>query len=213
MKISKSGLAILPSRLSSFESPKPAIEQYPTDSERAAETLWLAAMHSDIQEKSVADLGCGTGILGIGALLLGASKVFFVDIDKDALKILKENIGTAEKLSGEGLIQRAEIMNSGISELKIRADTVLENPPFGVQSSHADREFLEKAFETADVIYSIHKAESNNFINKLSASHGFRITNHLEFDFPIKKTMPYQKRKIHRFRAGLWRIEKAVDSR
>jgi len=210
MKISKSGLAILLSRLSQFESPKPAIEQYATDSETAAEALWLAAMHSDIQEKSVADLGCGTGVLGIGALLLGAARVFFVDIDKDALKVLKENIQTAEKLSGEALTERAEIINSGISELTIRADTVLENPPFGVQKSHADRGFLEKAFETAPVVYSIHKAESDTFINKFSASHRFRITNHLEFELPIRRSMPHHSRRIHRFRAGLWRMEKSI---
>ncbi len=36
--------------------------------------------------KSVLDLGCGSGILGIGAGLLGADDVTFVDIDSVAVK-------------------------------------------------------------------------------------------------------------------------------
>jgi putative methylase len=208
MKLSKSGLAIILSRLSSFESPKSGLEQYPTDSEIAAETLWLAAMNSDIQDCAVADLGCGTGILGIGALLLGAAKVFFIDLDSDALETLKQNLKSAEELSGEELISRAEVIHSDISGMTITADTVIENPPFGVKDEHADREFLEKAFQSANVVYSIHKAESNDFINKISARNAFRITHHLEFDFPIKKTMAHHSKRIYRFKAGMWRLEK-----
>ena len=39
----------------------------------------------------VIDLGCGSGILGIAALKLGASFVTAVDIDPEAVKIAKEN--------------------------------------------------------------------------------------------------------------------------
>lgn len=208
MKLSKSSLAILLSKLSAFESPKSGLEQYPTDSEIAAETLWLAAMNSDIEDSAVADLGCGTGILGIGALLLGAAKVFFIDLDADALETLKKNLKSAEELSGEELVSRAEVIHSDISGMTITADTVIENPPFGVKDEHADREFLEKAFQSANVVYSIHKAESNEFISKLAARNAFSITHHLEFDFPIKKTMSYHNKRIYRFKAGMWRLEK-----
>lgn len=37
------------------------------------------------------DLGCGSGILGLTALKLGAKKVYFLDIEEDALKHTKEN--------------------------------------------------------------------------------------------------------------------------
>ena len=36
-------------------------------------------------------------------------------------------------------------------------DTVLQNPPFGVQRRKADRKFLEKALQVGEVIYSLHK--------------------------------------------------------
>lgn len=41
--------------------------------------------------KSVLDLGCGSGILGIGAGLLGADNVTFVDIDSVAVKTTEKN--------------------------------------------------------------------------------------------------------------------------
>lgn len=40
---------------------------------------------------SVLDMGCGSGILGIGALLLGAKDVLAVDIDKNAVDIAVKN--------------------------------------------------------------------------------------------------------------------------
>ena len=73
---SKSSLAIILSKLKLFSKPQLNLEQYPTDSEIAAEVLWNAHMNDDLDNKVVADLGCGTGILGIGALLLHSKKGF-----------------------------------------------------------------------------------------------------------------------------------------
>ncbi|MBQ4100732.1 MAG: 50S ribosomal protein L11 methyltransferase [Oscillospiraceae bacterium] len=39
----------------------------------------------------ILDIGCGSGILSIGALLLGATSAFAVDIDENAVNISKEN--------------------------------------------------------------------------------------------------------------------------
>ena len=76
----KKQLAIFLSRLQSFDKPSLKLEQYPTDSEIAAEVIWHAQLAQDLQDKSIADLGCGTGILGIGCMFFEPKKVFFVDI-------------------------------------------------------------------------------------------------------------------------------------
>jgi ribosomal protein L11 methyltransferase len=39
----------------------------------------------------VADLGCGSGLLGLGALALGAERVFAVDTDPVAIRATEEN--------------------------------------------------------------------------------------------------------------------------
>ena len=89
--LSKSGLAIVLSKLEGFKEPKVRVEQYIMDSEIGAFVLWNAALLGDIKQKVSVDLGCGTGILGIGALILGAKMVYFVDSDQEALETAKEN--------------------------------------------------------------------------------------------------------------------------
>lgn len=50
---------------------------------------WLDGL--DCSDKSVLDYGCGSGILGIAALLLGADNAYGVDIDPQALIATREN--------------------------------------------------------------------------------------------------------------------------
>ena len=50
---------------------------------------WLDAI--DVQGKTVIDFGCGSGILAIAALKLGAAKVYAVDIDPQAIIATKDN--------------------------------------------------------------------------------------------------------------------------
>ena len=50
---------------------------------------WLT--EQDLKDKVVIDYGCGSGILGIGALLLGARQVYAVDIDPQAVLATNQN--------------------------------------------------------------------------------------------------------------------------
>ena len=50
---------------------------------------WLT--EQDLTDKVVIDYGCGSGILGIAALLLGARKVYAVDIDPQAVLATNQN--------------------------------------------------------------------------------------------------------------------------
>ncbi len=51
---------------------------------------WLDAQHT-LQDWTVLDYGCGSGILGIAALKLGAQQVWGVDIDPQALQATQDN--------------------------------------------------------------------------------------------------------------------------
>jgi len=156
----KKHLAMLLSKLEGFPEPKPELEQYRTPGNVASELLWLAYSAGDIAGKVVADLGTGTGVLAIGAKLLGAEKVYAVEVDGKALEVARRN---AERAGVE-----VEFINADVSEFDERVDTVVMNPPFGSQRKHADRPFLLKAFEVADRVYSIHlaKPEVRNFIER-----------------------------------------------
>lgn len=50
---------------------------------------WLA--EQDLKGKTVVDFGCGSGVLGIAALKLGAAKCIGTDIDQQALLSTREN--------------------------------------------------------------------------------------------------------------------------
>ncbi|MDA3140010.1 50S ribosomal protein L11 methyltransferase [Vibrio metschnikovii] len=60
---------------------------------------WLDSL--DLSGKTVIDFGCGSGILAIAAIKLGAAKVIGIDIDPQALQASKDNAernGVADKI-------------------------------------------------------------------------------------------------------------------
>lgn len=59
---------------------------------------WLS--HADLNQKTIIDYGCGSGILAIAALKLGASHAFAVDIDEQAL-IATQNNATQNAISDQ----------------------------------------------------------------------------------------------------------------
>ncbi|MFH1892096.1 MAG: 16S rRNA (guanine(966)-N(2))-methyltransferase RsmD [Candidatus Zixiibacteriota bacterium] len=89
----------------------------------------------EIDNAIVADVFCGSGNLGLEALSRGAKKCFFVDLSRDALKVVKENLQTLD------LLDRADIVRlklpDGLANLK-GLDTVtilLADPPYGTPLS------------------------------------------------------------------------------
>ncbi|MCL2642157.1 MAG: METTL5 family protein [Candidatus Bathyarchaeota archaeon] len=132
--------------------PKVNLEQYTTSEHIAAVMLYIAAYtNNDIVGKSVLDLGCGTGRLSLGAAFLGAKTVLGVDIDRTALKVAIANAKNTGLASSN-----VDWVNGDISVVNGCFDTVLQNPPFGVQTRNADRAFLVKALASGKMVYSLH---------------------------------------------------------
>ncbi|MBR9691523.1 methyltransferase [Candidatus Woesearchaeota archaeon] len=210
MEIStKRQLAIILSQLKGFEQPKIRLEQYPTEADFAAEIVWNAFYRREIENKVIADLGCGTGILGFSTLLMGAKKVYFVDIDEDALQIARENMKMLSEKIGEKLDDKCIFLAKDVVDFDEKVDVVVENPPFGIKGRrHIDKIFIEKAFSVSKVIYSFHKAESKQFIDAVAKDNGFEITGYWEFNWPLKQTMRYHKKRIQYVPVGCWRLEK-----
>lgn len=94
-------------------------------------------------EDEVLDLGCGSGILSIISLMLGAKSAFAVDIDPNAVDIAKENAKRNDITSGflakAGNILTDKALCDEISEKKypvvvanIVADVIIALLPFAV---------------------------------------------------------------------------------
>ena len=71
---------------------------------------------------SVVDVGTGSGILAIGAALLGADHVLAIDIDRDAVRVAKENI------AHNGMTGRIESVEGNLLEKRdVRCDVCVAN--------------------------------------------------------------------------------------
>lgn len=202
---SKKDLEIALSGLKGFKEPSWELEQYATPSAIAADWLWQAALKGDLRGKVIADFACGPGILGIGALLMGAKKVFFVDKSEEAIKICAENY---KQVENEYEIGKSEFIVGDISLFDSEVDLVLQNPPFGTKEKHIDKAFLEKAFSVGKIVWSMHKSVTKWFVEAICADHGFVITHFFKYDFPIKAVFKWHEKPVVKVEVGLWRMEK-----
>jgi putative methylase len=222
--VRKLDLEIALSKVEPHPSPKAHLEQYTITAEVAAELLYIAAyINEDIIDKTVADLGCGTGRLAIGSALLGAKEAIGIDIDKTAIKTAAKN---AEKLAVK---EKTRWIIADIGAVRGNFDTVLQNPPFGVQRRRADRRFLDKALEVGDHIYSLHKSSEvkrrlyihrrqntptlpSTFLKEYIERLGGRVKTVYKMQMTIPHMFDFHTRKTHQFPIDLYVIEKRTKA-
>jgi len=197
----KKKLEIFLQKVPSFINPNPNLEQYLTPANIAADIIFIAHQFADINNKIIIDLGCGTGIFSFGAYITGAKKVIGVDIDKDCIEIAKKY---AKKINHE-----ISFLVNNVSNFEGECDTILMNPPFGAQKSNIniDRIFIDKGFENASVLYSIHLTKTIPFIEKLIEVKGGEITFSKKYKFPIKWIFDFHKKKVVNYDITLLRIK------
>lgn len=174
-------------RVAGIPNPDPAQEQYMTPAPLAARLLYDAYLAGDIEGCSVCDLGSGTGILSIGAALLGAEEVVGVETDARLVEAAREN---AVKLS-----VACSFIAADVGTVQESFDTVVMNPPFGAQSEHADRPFIDAALRVAPVVYGIFNAGTMQFLTSYIRGRA-EITGAVSASFPIKRTFSFHSRDL-----------------
>lgn len=168
-------------------APRVELEQYATPADVAAPLLFEARALGDVEGRAVLDLGCGTGVLGIGAALLGASGVVGVDVDARAVDVARAEAARLGAL--------VEFRVGGVAELRdARADTVLMNPPFGAQRRGADRPFLDAAFRAAPVVYTLANAPARDFTEAYAAKAGYAATHRWRMAMTLRHQYRHQAR-------------------
>jgi len=197
----KKELEILLQKVPLPNKPIPNLEQYMTPANIAADVIFTAHQFGDIQNKTILDLGCGTGIFSVGAALTGAKKVMGIDVDKDIITIAKEY---AKKNNLE-----IEFMAMDVKNVQTKCNTVIMNPPFGAQKSNrkADRKFIEKGFEISQILYSIHLKKTIPFLEKMISSLSGNITYRKDYAFPIRWAFEFHDKKVVYYDVTLLRIE------
>ena len=231
MKISKKKhLEMILERIPKHPNPKVGLEQYSTPATIAADLIWNAYGLGDINDMNILDLGCGTGIFAIASSLMGASYSLGVDIDEESVdlaKITKNDIfqeydidnANANFIVGDinsfnsisDLLNESshEKMDNNAMSLN-RFDTLIQNPPFGSQEKgkrHADRKFMEFAVSSADVIYSFHMKNTEEFVIDFYRELGADVTHKLVYKFPIPKIYDFHKDESRDVKVVVLRIE------
>ena len=177
-----------------FEKPKRSLEQYMTQPKDASQILYKIYELGDFENKTILDLGAGTGMYSFGASYLGASKIFSLEIDEDAIQILKSSIDEAE------LDEKIEVIQWDVykkdestieKQKENNVETVITNPPFGASKNEGiDIEFIDFADKICKGgnIYSIHKTSTRGYLEKHADILGRHFEVQYEFDFEIPFT-------------------------
>ncbi|KAB0399599.1 hypothetical protein E2I00_012699, partial [Balaenoptera physalus] len=150
--------------------------------------------YDDIENKVVADLGCGCGVLSIGTAMLGAGLCVGFDIDEDALEIFNRNVEEFE-------LTNVDMVQCDVCSLSNRMsksfDTVIMNPPFGTKNNKGtDMAFLKTALEMArTAVYSLHKSSTREHIQKKAAEWKIKIDIIAELRYDLPASYKFHKRK------------------
>ena len=222
--IRKLDIELFLSKIKPQPSPNVKLEQYTTSETVAATMLYLAAYnYGDIEGKSVLDLGCGTGRLALTAAFMGTKSTVGIDIDKSAVKVAIEN-SQATDLEG-----KVDWVIGDIDSVTGKFDTVLQNPPFGVQKHAADRRFIEKALQLGSTIFSLHnhpygdkqlssrlkaasarllQVDASPFLQRLIERNGGRIEAVYALPFVIPRMFDFHTRARHEVVIDLYVIKK-----
>ncbi|MBN3291379.1 METL5 protein, partial [Polypterus senegalus] len=170
-----------------FEKPKLLLEQYPTRPHIAACMLYtIHNSFDDIEDKLVADLGCGCGVLSVGAAVLGAGLCVGFDIDEDALEICSRNIEEFD-LKNIDTVQ-CDVCALVPERFSNKFDTVIMNPPFGTKHNKGmDMQFLKMALSMSQTaVYSLHKSSTREHIQKKADDWNVKmeVIAELKYDLP-----------------------------
>lgn len=148
------------SRVRDFSRMSVGLEQYLTPPDIAATMAYtIHTTYDDIQGKSILDLCCGTGMLSLACSHFSPSYVLGVDICPRALEVFRTNsldFGTD-----------VDLLRSSVEDLTFvcgRFDTAVINPPFGTKIKHADTVAVDRALELCDVVYSLHKSSTREYL-------------------------------------------------
>ncbi|WP_267639341.1 METTL5 family protein [Haloarchaeobius amylolyticus] len=195
-----------------FDSPSVELEQYPTPPEVAASLVHVADMEDDVADRTVVDLGTGTGMLALGAALRGATRVVGVDLDREALDTARENerrVGARTDIHWVA----GDATRPPLCPAEDDPVTVVMNPPFGAQrgNEHADRAFLAAASGVADVSYSIHNAGSQEFVESFAADHGGAVTHAFAVELDLDRQFPFHEEESKPIDAEAYRIDWTGD--
>lgn len=199
--IRKRDLEIILQSIPAHPTPKIELEQYTIPANLAADILYHACYrYGDIQDRSVIELGSGTGRLALGAMLLGAESVLGIDVDIESVQLAQ--------LNSRKLKLRTDWLLSDIGCVHGHFDTVLMNPPFGTKQQHNDIRFLTVALNLGKVIYTIHKSATTSYLETWLQERNATSEKLMETSMPIEHQFTFHRKRRYYVKVQVFRIDR-----
>lgn len=192
-----------------FSNPKVHLEQYHTPPHLAATILHtIQNNYNDIDGKTVLDLGCGSGILTFGSILLGADFCFALECDKEILDIFIDNKNEFEITNCDAILFEINEKSLESSVFKQKVDTVIMNPPFGTRNCGIDLAFVQYAADISKVVYSLHKTSTReSILKKIQAFKNVEQVDVIaEMKYDLNQSYKFHKKSLHDIEVDLLRI-------
>lgn len=218
-------------QLETFSKPTLELEQYSTSPSLGAEILERINFDCDFEEVNLlGDLGCGCGILMLGAAQMGANCVVGWDVDTQAIDACHRNILEKNLDSNCNLIQADVIADyKPYKRFYEQFDVIITNPPFGTKNNTGkffiksklfagiDIKFLEEGFRLLKpngVLFSLHKTATRKFLERKITREWKNICSYgeciAELIWNLEKTYRHQKLQNFDIQVDLFKFIKCV---
>ena len=206
-------LAIELSKLKPHPQHDASLEQYATEGDLAAFLILAIDQLDNIAQKTVVDIGAGNGILGIGCAIMGAEKTSLIDADDAVVEVARQNIKRiSQKYRAKIEAFQCHIGRDKPPEIDT-CDIVVMNPPWGFQTSKADRPLIEYAFTLQpSSAYVLHSAKSNH-LAALGKGFGYDCEVVFESNFRLPPKYSHQSRKMGETAVKCWRFHRPNDAK
>ena len=146
-------------------------------------------------------------------MFLGASKVTLIEADEQAVEVALKNIQRAEDKTGGSARAIHAMVGKDTIELDEAIDVVVMNPPWGVQTTRADRRLLDFAFSLgAESVHILHSAKAKH-VQAIASDHGYQGEIMLETEFRLPPTYAHHSKGKASTAVRCWRFHRPGDAK
>ena len=202
MRLTKKGLEKIVEGIPPPSKPKIRYEQHTTPSWIAADFIWKLYFSGKVLNKTVIDMGAGTGRLSIPLILLGAREAVALDVDEDVVMELMSNAKVFNIMDKIHIV----LCDATYSPLrKTGSSIIIMNPPFGTVIKGLDTKFLLEAMRLSDEIYSFHLSseKTRKYLSMKAGEKGYNLRVINTYYMELKQIFEYHVSRLRRVRVDL----------